>query len=75
MRTTRFLAISVLLWAVCVDPVIAQREVPLVINEVMASNDITIADPQDEYDDWIEIYNYGDTAFDIGGMYLTDDLD
>jgi hypothetical protein len=32
-------------------------------------------DPQDEYDDWIEIYNSGETAIDIGGMYLTDDLD
>jgi hypothetical protein len=75
MNTTRFLAISVLVLAVCVDPVMAQREVPLVINEVMASNDATIADLQNEYDDWIEIYNSGETAFDIGGMYLTDDLD
>ncbi|UCD52880.1 MAG: chitobiase/beta-hexosaminidase C-terminal domain-containing protein [Phycisphaerales bacterium] len=65
----------VLLTAVCVAPVMARREVPLVINEVMASNDATIADPQDEYDDWIEIHNCGDTAFDLGGMCLTDDLD
>ncbi|MHC4666658.1 MAG: Calx-beta domain-containing protein, partial [Planctomycetota bacterium] len=29
----------------------------IVINEFMASNDSNIADPQDEYDDWIELYN------------------
>ena len=46
----------------------------LVINELMASNSSSIQDPQHQYDDWIEIYNYGDDAIDIGGMYLTDNL-
>ena len=44
------------------------------INEFMAANESTIADPQGEYDDWIEIYNSGAEAVDIGGMYITDDL-
>jgi len=50
--------------------------IPLVINEFMASNnsDSNFADPQGDYDDWIEIYNYGDTDINIGGYYLTDDL-
>jgi len=49
---------------------------PLVINEVLARNfTIEPPDPQGEYDDWIEMYNYGDDPIDIGGMYLTDDLD
>lgn len=48
--------------------------IPLVINEFMASNDTSIADPQGDYDDWIEIYNDGPIAVDIAGMYLTDDL-
>jgi hypothetical protein len=48
--------------------------IPLAINEVMASNSSTIQDGQGEYDDWIELYNYGDDAIDVGGMYLTDDL-
>ena len=43
------------------------------INEVMASNLRTKADPQGQFDDWIEIYNFGSTPIDIGGMYLTDD--
>ncbi|GAH66789.1 unnamed protein product [marine sediment metagenome] len=48
---------------------------PLVINEFMAKNDAFIRDPDDQndFDDWIEIYNYGDQPIDIGGMYLTDD--
>ncbi len=46
----------------------------LLINEFMARNDLTVRDPQGEYDDWIEIYNAGDKPFDVGGMYLTDDL-
>ena len=49
--------------------------IPLVINEFMASNDNTIRDPQGHYDDWIEIYNSGTGSIDIGGMYLTDNLD
>jgi hypothetical protein len=64
-----------LLTVVCVCPTALRGQVPLVINEVMASNDTAIADPQGEYDDWIEFYNAGDTPFDMAGMYLTDDLD
>jgi len=44
------------------------------INEFMASNDQTIADENGEFDDWVEIYNAGDTSFDIGGKFVTDDL-
>ena len=47
----------------------------LYINEFMADNQTTIADPDGAggYPDWIEIYNAGPTAIDLGGMYLTDD--
>ncbi|MHC5061248.1 MAG: lamin tail domain-containing protein [Planctomycetota bacterium] len=49
---------------------------PLVINEVMAFNDSGLDDPVEpnEFPDWIELYNPGNTAIDLGGMYLTDDL-
>ena len=48
----------------------------LFINEFMASNNSAsgIHDPNGGYDDWIEIYNLGDTSVDMAGMYLTDDL-
>lgn len=45
----------------------------LVINEICASNRGLISDPLGEYDDWIEIYNYGTETVRLGGMYLTDD--
>ena len=47
----------------------------LFINEFMASNDKTIADEFNEYDDWIEIYNGNDYSVDLSSFYLTDDLD
>ncbi|UCG48152.1 MAG: CotH kinase family protein, partial [Phycisphaerales bacterium] len=53
----------------------AQIGTPLVINELMASNGRFMPDPQGEYDDWIELYNGAEQSVDVGGMYLTDDLD
>ena len=52
---------------------LAADEVPVVINEVLASNSRFMADPQGQYDDWIELHNRGDAPVDLGGMYLTDD--
>jgi len=45
----------------------------LYINEFMADNDNIAQDEFGQYDDWIELYNAGPTAIDLGGMYLTDD--
>jgi hypothetical protein len=44
----------------------------VVINEFMVTNTRTIQDPQGEYDDWIELYNYSDGDVDVSGMYLSD---
>jgi len=45
------------------------------INEWMADNTHTLADPADgNYEDWFEIYNPGANAVDLGGYYLTDNL-
>ncbi|MBL7186528.1 MAG: lamin tail domain-containing protein [Phycisphaerae bacterium] len=51
-----------------------QTAIPLTINEFMASNSNSVEDPQGDYDDWIEIHNFGADAIDVGGMYLTDDM-
>ncbi len=45
----------------------------LVINEFMASNEETVADQDGEFDDWIELYNNGNTAIDLSGYALSDD--
>jgi len=47
---------------------------PIVVNEAMARNDNYMADPQGEFDDWLELYNAGVESIDVGGMYLTDNL-
>jgi len=44
----------------------------LAINEFMASNDNTIQDEAGEYDDWLELYNYGSDTIFLGDKYLTD---
>lgn len=46
---------------------------PVVINELMASNTRTIADPQGEFDDWIELHNTTATEVDLTGHYLSDE--
>lgn len=47
--------------------------ITLLINEFCADNDSVIQDNAGQYDDWIEIYNYGTESVDMLGMYLTDD--
>ncbi|MBN2053603.1 lamin tail domain-containing protein [bacterium] len=47
----------------------------LVLNELMAANDSTIADDAGEYDDWIEIGNAGSVTIDLTGLALTDNLE
>lgn len=46
---------------------------PVVINEFMASNSTTLADPQGEFDDWIELHNVTDSEVDLTGRYLSDE--
>jgi len=42
------------------------------INEVSAINSTIITDNNGDYDDFIELYNYGSTTVSLSGMYLTD---
>ena len=75
LRNTKIrLTLLTLMWITYLTGSANAAEIPLVINELMASNNTSIQDPQGQYDDWIEIYNYGIDAIDIGGMYLTDNL-
>src|SRR5262245_32753586 len=61
--------------AVPVDAVVSQYppEVDgvITINEVMASNGVTVP----EVAEWVELYNPGDTELDLHGYALTSDLD
>ena len=48
---------------------------PLAINEYMASNDVTISDEEGEFDDWLEVHNYGSSSINLQGYYLSDNPD
>ena len=45
----------------------------VVINEFLASNTSTLADPQGEFDDWIELRNLTGSPVNLTGLYLTDE--
>jgi hypothetical protein len=44
------------------------------INEFLAGNNETNTDDFGEYEDWVELYNAGSTAVDVGGLFMVDDL-
>jgi hypothetical protein len=45
---------------------------PVVINELMAANTVTVTDETGDYDDWIELYNTSNQPVNLGGYYLSD---
>ncbi len=45
----------------------------LMITELLASNNSTLADEDGDYSDWLEIHNPGTSAVNLNGHYLTDD--
>jgi hypothetical protein len=47
----------------------------VVINEIMAANTKTVADPKGQFDDWIELYNKSDKEVDISGWFISDNPD
>lgn len=46
--------------------------ITLAINEFMASNTANVQDEFGEYDDWVELYNYGAESIYLGDYYLSD---
>ncbi len=44
----------------------------LVINEFMASNETAVSDEEDEFDDWIELYNTTNSDVSTAGLFLSD---
>ncbi|MGC6467207.1 MAG: CotH kinase family protein [Akkermansiaceae bacterium] len=47
----------------------------LSINELMANNQSGLADPQGQFDDWVEIYNAGNSNLDLQGYFVSDEVD
>lgn len=46
----------------------------LSVNEILASNTLSLPDEQGEYDDWFELYNASDDSLNVGGLCFTDNV-
>ena len=51
-----------------------KSDAQVVINEVMSSNFSAMQDEDGKYNDWIEIYNAGNSSVNISGYGLSDDV-
>lgn len=48
----------------------------LIINEFMSSNDnVPVPGDNGDFPDWIEIYNTGDSPINMGGWFVSDDIE
>jgi hypothetical protein len=47
----------------------------IALNEVMASNSVTLTDQDGDYEDWIELFNYGSEPVNLEGFGLSDNYD
>jgi hypothetical protein len=66
-----FRLFSILLFSVL--PILNfSRAQGLVINEIMGSNQVTLMDQDDDYNDWIELYNGGSSMINLEGYGLSD---
>lgn len=67
------------LWSLVAAAVVTGAVVPaqaeLLITEFMSLNTRTLRDVDGQYSDWIEIYNTGPGAVNLGGWHLTDKSD
>lgn len=51
---------------------VTSLQAQVVINEFSAANYSDVADNYGDFEDWIELYNAGATAVDLGGYFLSD---
>jgi hypothetical protein len=72
---THFVLLFVIIMLICNCGENSQESsLKLVINEIMALNKTAVTDEYNEFDDWVELYNAGTDTIDIGGFYISDDL-
>ena len=57
----------------CFNPILFSQDVT--INEIMSSNSATIADADNDYPDWIELYNNSNHPVNLQDYGLSDDED
>lgn len=47
---------------------------PIRLNEFVAQNTSGLRDENNQFEDWLELYNDSNQAVNVGGMWVTDDL-
>lgn len=57
---------------IAIEATMAISNSDIVINEFLASNDVSGSDEAGEFDDWAELFNRSDSVWSLAGMYLTD---
>src|SRR5262245_48284940 len=62
-----------LLHLACLLAVTNSSSAQVIISEFMADNKKTLADDDNQFPDWIELYNTGGTTLNLAGWALTDD--
>lgn len=66
--------LTILMCMIVITGVLSAQD-SLFINEFMASNTHSVLGPdRSGFPDWIEIFNGGSNAVEMGGLFLTDDL-
>src|SRR5438876_1764863 len=63
----------IILLVLAAVPIRASAQSPVIISEFLAHNTSGLVDEDGAYSDWIELYNGGASAVNLGGWYLTDD--
>jgi hypothetical protein len=56
----------------CKKDIVSTDDLGVVINELMPVNISVVKDQDNEYDEWIELFNKNNTSIDLSGYYLTD---
>jgi CotH kinase protein/Lamin Tail Domain/Fn3 associated/Secretion system C-terminal sorting domain/Divergent InlB B-repeat domain len=72
VKTKSFLCLIVILALML--PVLSMSQ-DLFINEIMSLNNNTISDEDEDFSDWIEIYNGGPSTINLEGYFISDDPD
>jgi hypothetical protein len=70
-KNIRFALLLIISYAVWLIPVSTCSQ-SIVINEIMASNKVTIQDMDGDFSDWVELYNHGEDSVNLEGWGLSD---
>lgn len=71
-KTIKLFLRQAFLFALLSVPLIITAQ-SIAINEVMSSNSLTMADQDGDFEDWVELNNFGTEAVDLKGFGLSDD--